>query len=536
MKKFIFVLFCFVSFSHYSYAAFSHIIKDKELDITVWEGESFSVDIYNQLTGFSSRSISSVRKSSTTMNLPESAFEETKEKHVTTYKYPNSGLYPPEYKGYCYTLTEKALKSGVYKVKIGMDYVYNYYSSSKKCYVSGTDWAYITLKITVKHIPVVTEIKLPSEITILVGGSYTYKPQILEAGAKTTLTWSSSNTSVATVNNNGVVMGKKAGYAYIYCRAGNGISTKVKIIVNPVKASSLMLNLNKLNLYVDDSYQLKVTLSPTNVTDKNVKWASSNSAIVAVTSDGLVYGMSVGKAVITATTKDGTDISASCLVSVNEKPIILANKINIIEKNYSMSTDTEHQFSAKLSPFETTNKNIHWEVSDSQIATISKNGVLVPKKYGRIYVYAKTTDGSLLSDSCLVTLVQTVKQNITSLIIEKQDIEIPLEKKYQIQIKTTPENAPNVVYKSDNTQILAVNSDGVIVPKREGEAKVYIETIDGSKIARVINVKVLKSVSSDISNLQIDADIPYGYDLMGRKVDVQNRHGIFVINGKKVYK
>ena len=93
MKKFIFVLFCFVSFSHYSYAAFSHIIKDKELDITVWEGESFSVDIYNQLTGFSSRSISSVRKSSTTMNLPESAFEETKEKHVTTYKYPNSGLY-----------------------------------------------------------------------------------------------------------------------------------------------------------------------------------------------------------------------------------------------------------------------------------------------------------------------------------------------------------------------------------------------------------------------------------------------------------
>lgn len=96
MKKFIFVLFCFVSFSHYSYAAFSHIIKDKELDITVWEGESFSVDIYNQLTGFSSRSISSVRKSSTTMNLPESAFEETKEKHVTTYKYPNSGLYPPE--------------------------------------------------------------------------------------------------------------------------------------------------------------------------------------------------------------------------------------------------------------------------------------------------------------------------------------------------------------------------------------------------------------------------------------------------------
>ena len=151
-------------------------------------------------------------------------------------------------------------------------------------------------------------------------------------------------------------------------------------------------------------------------------------------------------------------------------------------------------------------------------------------------MYAKTTDGSLLSDSCLVTLVQTVKQNITSLIIEKQNIEIPLEKKYQIQIKTTPENAPNVVYKSDNTQILAVNSDGVIVPKREGEAKVYIETIDGSKIARVINVKVLKSVSSDISNLQIDADIPYGYDLMGRKVDVQNRHGIFVINGKKVYK
>lgn len=93
-----------------------------------------------------------------------------------------------------------------------------------------------------------------------------------------------------------------------------------------------------------------------------------------------------------------------------------------------------------------------------------------------------------------------------------------------------------MVYKSDNTQILAVNSDGVIVPKREGEAKVYIETIDGSKIARVINVKVLKSVSSDISNLQIDTDIPYGYDLMGRKVDMQNRHGIFVINGKKVYK
>ena len=74
-------------------------------------------------------------------------------------------------------------------------------------------------------------ITIPSELTLKIGESYTYSPVIYETGASTTLTWTSSNSSVVSVNN-GTIKALSAGTATIACTASNGVKVEHMRMVN----------------------------------------------------------------------------------------------------------------------------------------------------------------------------------------------------------------------------------------------------------------------------------------------------------------
>lgn len=131
--------------------------------------------------------------------------------------------------------------------------------------------------------------------------------------------WSSSNESVAIVTSNGQVTGVNEGETEITATSiDGGFTDKCIVTVERVPVTGVTLNKSNLNLFVGLTFQLTATFIPSDATNKDVEWSSSDESVAIVSSQGLVTGINCGTAKITVITVDG-EFTASCQVTVGNK-------------------------------------------------------------------------------------------------------------------------------------------------------------------------------------------------------------------------
>lgn len=135
------------------------------------------------------------------------------------------------------------------------------------------------------------------------------------------VTWSSGNTSVATVNGSGVVTGVKAGTAVITARTASGGKTATCTVTVTQGVTGVSLDKNNMNIVVGTEGKLTSTVLPANAINKNVTWSTSNKSVATVDQTGKVKGVSPGLVVITVKTQDGNK-TASCNVRVQFKDVV----------------------------------------------------------------------------------------------------------------------------------------------------------------------------------------------------------------------
>ena len=168
-----------------------------------------------------------------------------------------------------------------------------------------------TCTVTVKPAP--TNVSLNKEaVNIGVGQKYTLTATLTPSNAVTYCTWSSSDTSVATVTAGGIVTGKKSGTATITVKTTNGKTVTCKVNVKKAP-SSITLDKTELTLKKGENYTLIKTLSPKNSVT-SYKWVSSDETVVKVSSLGKVIAKKKGTATVTVTTHNGK--TATCTVTV----------------------------------------------------------------------------------------------------------------------------------------------------------------------------------------------------------------------------
>ncbi len=152
-----------------------------------------------------------------------------------------------------------------------------------------------------------------TKLSLYVTRSETLVATLTPAITSETVTWSSSNEKIATVDQNGKVTAVAAGTAYIYASI-NAEQTQCLVTVSPlVPATAIKLDKADLTLKVNDKTQLKATLTPANTTDDLV-WTTSNKNVATVSDQGLVTGVRYGTATITAKAND--KVVATCTVYV----------------------------------------------------------------------------------------------------------------------------------------------------------------------------------------------------------------------------
>ena len=162
-----------------------------------------------------------------------------------------------------------------------------------------------------------------TELTISKGSTAQLVANILPADFTDTVSWKSTDTSVATVTDMGIVKGINTGTATIKVVAGSASATCSVTVTQPV--TSISLNKTSLTLEAPSTFQLIATANPTNAQNREVTWSSSDPEIASVDATGLVTAHKKGSAIVTATAMDGSKVSRSCTVNVPNNAYVVAS-------------------------------------------------------------------------------------------------------------------------------------------------------------------------------------------------------------------
>lgn len=156
---------------------------------------------------------------------------------------------------------------------------------------------------------------IPNKINLVVGEQLTLSPNI---GSGVNLAWSSNNPSVATITSGGVVTGVAAGQATITCTNTDGTSFSCFVTISNLFANSVTLNSHSYQLNVNDNFLLEPMVLPSNTTNKQVKWISTNENIAQVDDEGNVTAIASGYCSIFCIVDDGSRKYDKCLIHVQD--------------------------------------------------------------------------------------------------------------------------------------------------------------------------------------------------------------------------
>ena len=293
------------------------------------------------------------------------------------------------------------------------------------------------------------------------------------------LSWSSSNNSVATISSDGQVTAVSAGSATITVKTNDGGKTAtctVTVKAKVISVTGVSLNTTSLTMTEGDTQTLTATVSPSNATDKSVTWSSSNTSVATVSSSGVVTAKSPGTATITVRTNDGGK-TATCTVTVKAK-VIPVTGISLNTSSMTMKVGETKALSATVAPSNATDKTVTWISSNTSVATVDSNGKVNAKSAGSATISA--TAGSFTAN-CSVTVVVPV----VSVSLNKTELTLEKGKNATLTATINPSNATDktVTWKSSNTAIATVDQNGKVTAVEVGSAVITVTTNDGSKTA-----------------------------------------------------
>lgn len=281
-------------------------------------------------------------------------------------------------------------------------------------YYLHADGKYDTTPGSTYEVKDVTAVITTKNVSVYPGKTAKINVKYSNTTAQTTKVWASSNTKVATVNQNGVVKGVKAGKAKITLTVQNPGDAQALVLSKDVTVkqyvTSIKLNAARKTIYNGKSFVLKAKVNPKNAANKAVTYKSSNRKIATVTSKGVVKGIKPGRVIITVTARDGSKKVAKCQVTVAQQK---ATKLKISAKKTTTlkKKGASVKIKATLYPSNTYNKLIKVSSSKKGIVKLSASKIKSGKtvtvkalKKGKTVVKFTAADGSRKSAQTKVTV------------------------------------------------------------------------------------------------------------------------------------
>ncbi len=313
-----------------------------------------------------------------------------------------------------------------------------------------------------------------SNTSIRAGNTLTLSTSIHDASGKAldnvAVTWSSSNNSIATVSNSGVVSGTAPGQVKIAASA-LGKSATISITVTDRSVATVQISPPVVSVRIATTVTLSaqtLDVDGRTLTNRAVAWTSSNSAIATVNSTGVVTGVATGIATITATS-EGHIGTAAVTVTVN--PVATVS-VNPSIDTLGVGTEAPLTVSLKDASGSTlTNRVVTWSSGNVQVATVSSSGVVTALAPGNATISA-ASEGHLGTSSIVVLArlasTVTLTPSSTNLVAGTT----------VLLVSQVTDPAGNVLigrpidFTSDNNAIATVSASGLVTAISPGSARI----------------------------------------------------------------
>ena len=212
------------------------------------------------------------------------------------------------------------------------------------------------------------------------------------------VSWTSSHTNVAEVNNDGLVTAKGEGESTITVTTddwGCQASCQVTVPKQPpviIPVTGISLDVTDAMLYAGGTLQLNATIEPDHATNKQVKWSSSEYNVANVNFSGLVTASDFGETTITVTTVDGS-YTATCKVKVEIPVAAVSFRMGKVE----MILGETQMLTATVFPLNAGNRNVSWSSTNEAVAIVDGEGMVTSKSIGESVITVTTENGEKMA-------------------------------------------------------------------------------------------------------------------------------------------
>ena len=290
--------------------------------------------------------------------------------------------------------------------------------------------------------------------------------------------WSSSDESIATVNEKGVVTGVQKGEVTITVKSKDTktgtdepsvIQTCKLVVMQPV--TGISLNKSTLDFTLgDDPVQLVATVAPDDA-DKNVLWTSDKTEVATVDQDGIVKAVAPGTAKIKVESVSNSSVSAECTVNV-AAPIVHVESITLDKTDVSVEVGSKVTLTVTYTPADAieSDKAITWTSSATAIATVSSAGEVTGVSVGDAEITAKTANGK---EAKATVHVSVPIVHVTNVTLNKVSATMIAGAALQLSATVTPSTATDktVLWSSSDDAIATVDQTGRVEAAKTSAGK-----------------------------------------------------------------
>ncbi len=307
--------------------------------------------------------------------------------------------------------------------------------------------------------------------------------------------WSVDNDSIVSVKD-GLITALSEGSAIITVsvKDHSDINVTINVTVNRkqdvVEVTDIAIVGKKTEVKVGDSFNLTTIITPTNATNKDVTWASSDPTVASV-AGGKVTALKAGTTEISATAGSKTD-KFTLTVKEDTGEVILATDLFLEEGKLVFNIGETDQAYAEVDE-EATDKVIVWSTSDDTVITIDENGLITAVGPGKADVIAETHDGSNLRESYKVM----VYNDVTEMTITGES-EMPLNGTQKLKLTVNSDSSSRYIWSSSDESIATVDTTGLVSAIGEGTVKIKCKADDSHGLEKEFEITVKEVVVTEI--------------------------------------
>lgn len=342
----------------------------------------------------------------------------------------------------------------------------------------------------------VTGIKLDrSTVSMLVGESlkldYTLTPATPD---NPSLTWTSTNSSVVTVDKNGVLRARGVGQSSVIVRTVDGGYIATCTVTVERSATGVKLDVKSLTLNTGDYYYLQSTITPADSTDVTLIWQSSDAQVAVVSNTGKVMAKRPGIAIISVQTRSGS--TAYCNITVQQG----VTGVELDTNEETIFIGDEFEIMRDVLPRNATKTDVKWTSSMPSVARVTtdkRTGDATVKgvSEGVAIITCTTVDGGYV-DYCVV-IVEKPDVEVSGLTVEPTSLQLGVGKTSKLTATVTPSDATDkgVIWSSSNSRVVTVDEKGRIRGVKVGTATITCEAADGSGAEAYCEVEVCYEIT-----------------------------------------